>query len=65
MKKQTILKTIKDLPKDVDLNDFFEQLIVRDKIDKGLEEIEKGHTVPHEKVVKYFQKKMVTSSKLV
>ena len=57
MKKQTILKTIKDLPKDVDLNDFFEQLIVRDKIDKGLEEIEKGHTVSHEKVVKYFQKK--------
>lgn len=56
MKKQTILKTIKDLPKDVDLNDFFEQLIVRDKIDKGLEEIEKGYTVSHEKVVKYFQK---------
>lgn len=57
MKKQTILKTIKDLPNDVDLNDFFEQLIVRDKINKGLMEMDKGHTVPHEKVVKYFQNK--------
>jgi len=54
MKKQTILKTTKDLHKNVNLNDFFEQLIIRDKTDKGLEEIQKGHTVSHEKVVNYF-----------
>lgn len=57
MKKQTIQQTVDELPKEVDLNDFFERLLVREKIEKGLEEIEKGQTVPHEKVVAHFQKK--------
>ena len=57
MKKQVILDTVKDLPKEVDLENFFEMLLVRDKIEKGLEDIENGRTVAHEKVVKYFQKK--------
>ena len=57
MKKQIILQAIKELPSEVDLNEFFEMLLVRDKIDKGMEDIDKGRTVAHEEVVKYFQKK--------
>jgi predicted transcriptional regulator len=57
MKKQTVLKTIKDFPKEVDLNDLFEKLSGTEKIEKGLDQVEKGETVAHEKVVRYFKKK--------
>jgi predicted transcriptional regulator len=39
------------------LSDLFEQLIVAEKIDRGLEQIENGETVAHEDVVEYFRKK--------
>ena len=57
MKKQKILETIKDFPNEVNLNDLFEQLWVAEKIERGLEQIEKGETISHEKVVEHFKKK--------
>jgi len=57
MKKHKLLETIKELPQEVDLNDLFERLIVTEKIEKGLEQIEKGETVAHEEVVASFKKK--------
>jgi predicted transcriptional regulator len=57
MKKQKILETIKDLPNEVNLNDLFEQLWVAEKIERGLEQIAKGETISHEKVVEHFKKK--------
>ena len=57
MKKETILKTIDSLPENIDLNDLFEKLIIQEKIEKGLESIEKGETVSHEKVEEYFKNK--------
>lgn len=57
MKKQTVLKAIKDFPKEVDLNDLFEKLLVTEKIEKGLDQVENGITVAHEKVVKSFKNK--------
>lgn len=57
MKKQTVIQTVKDFPKEVDLNDLFERLLITDKIEKGLQQIENGQTVSHEKVVKLFKKK--------
>lgn len=57
MKKQTVLKAVKEFPKEVDLNELFEKLIVTEKIEKGLQQVEKGETVAHDKVVKYFKKK--------
>ena len=57
MKKDKILETIKDFPKEVNLNDLFEQLLVVEKIEKGLEQVIKGEVVAHEEAVEYFRKK--------
>ena len=57
MKKLHVIETINEFPKEVNLNDLFEQLIVKEKIEKGLLQIDKGQTVSHKKVVAYFKKK--------
>lgn len=57
MKRETIIETLQSFPSNVDLNDLFEKLIFMEKVAKGLEQIEKGETVPHEKVVATFRKK--------
>lgn len=57
MKKQDVIETINEFPKEVNLNDFFEQLIVKEKIENGIHQIENGQTISHEKVVAYFNKK--------
>jgi predicted transcriptional regulator len=57
MKKQNVIETINEFPKEVNLNDLFEQLIVKEKIEKGLLQIENGQTISHEKVVAHFKKK--------
>ena len=57
MKKQTVIQTLNDFPKEINLDELFERLIVTEKIEKGLAQIEKGQTVPHEKVVAHFIKK--------
>lgn len=57
MKKQTVLQTIKDFPKEVNLNDLFEKLLVTEKIEKGLQQIDNRQTVSHDNVVKLFNKK--------
>lgn len=46
-----------EFPKEVNLNDLFERLIVKEKIEKGLLQIENGQTISHEKVVVHFKKK--------
>ena len=57
MKKQKVIQTINEFSQEVDLNELFERLIVTEKIEKGLQQIERDQTISHEKVVAYFQKK--------
>ena len=57
MKKETILQAINEFPKEVNLNALFEQLIVKEKIEKGLPQIENSQTVTHEDVIAHFNKK--------
>jgi predicted transcriptional regulator len=57
MKKQNIIETINEFPKEVNLNELFERLIVKEKIDKGLVQIQNGETITHTKVVAHIQKK--------
>lgn len=56
MKKSTILQTLNDLPKEFDLDEFLERLIVIEKIDEGMEEAKAGKTVSHDKVKKMVAK---------
>ena len=57
MKKETILQAINEFPKEVNLNAIFKQLIVKEKIEKGLLQIENSQTVTHEDVIAHFNKK--------
>jgi len=57
MKKQKVIQAVNEFSQEVDLNELFERLIVAEKIEKGLLQIERGETISHEKVVAHFQKK--------
>ncbi len=57
MKRQTAIVTINELPKEFDLDDLFERLLFIDKVEKGIEQAEKGQTIEHSKVVAMFKKK--------
>ena len=56
MKKSSVVHTLNDFPKEFKLDDFFERLIVIQKIDEGLEDLKAGNTVSHEKVKKLVAK---------
>jgi len=56
MKKQSIVDIVKELPGEFDLDELMERLIVIDKIDKGLEEVDSGKTISHENVKKIVAK---------
>jgi len=60
MKKEAVLQAINGFPKEVNLNALFEQFIIKEKIEKGLLQIENGETLTHENVVAHFQKKRLT-----
>ncbi len=57
MKKETVLQAINEFPKEVNLNALFEQLIVKEKIEKGLLQIENEQTVTHADVIAHFNNK--------
>lgn len=56
MKKSTIIHTLNELPKEFDLDDFLEKLLVIEKIDEGLEEAKAGKIISHERVKKMVAK---------
>ncbi|MFZ5970004.1 MAG: hypothetical protein ACOYXA_00290 [Bacteroidota bacterium] len=56
MKRDTVLETVKEFPQDLDLEKRFERLILAEKIEKGLEQINEGKTVPHEQVKEIVKK---------
>ena len=57
MKKQNVLEAINEFPGEVNLNALFERLMVKEKIEKGLLQIDNGQTVTHERVIAHFNKK--------
>jgi len=56
MEKAIIINTLKKLPNEFNLDEFLEQLIVIEKINEGLEDLEAGKTISHEKVKKLVAK---------
>jgi hypothetical protein len=57
MKKEKVIETLSQFPKDLNLNDLFEKLLVSEKIERGLEQLKSGDVVSHEKVIEHFNKK--------
>ena len=59
MKKQKVLDTVNELPQEFDLEELFERLILIEKIENGLEQLEGGKSVSHNEVkeiIKEWQK---------
>lgn len=56
MKRSTIIDTLNELPKEFNLDDLLERLIVIEKIDEGLAEADAGKIVSHDKVKKIVAK---------
>jgi predicted transcriptional regulator len=50
--KEAALKLIEQLPDDATLDDIMYALYVRQKIERGLRDIEAGNTVSHEDVMR-------------
>lgn len=57
MKKEKVIETLNQFPKEINIAEFFEQIPINEKIDMGLEELEKGEVVSHAEVLEHFNKK--------
>lgn len=50
MKREKALETVKELPQEFDLEELIERLVLAEKVEKGLQQIDKGQTLSHEQV---------------
>ncbi len=50
MKKSKVIETLDSLPEDFNTEELIERLIFIDKVEKGLEDLEEGRTIPFEEV---------------
>ncbi len=57
MKKEKIIQTVNEMGKNINLDDFLEKLILIDKVEKGLAQIETNQVVLNSEVESYFKKK--------
>ena len=56
MRKKVIIQAINELPNIVKLDDFIEKLIVLEKIESGLKDIDEGKVIDHTLVKKRVKK---------
>lgn len=56
MKKSTVINALDEMPKEFDLDNLLEKLIVIEKIDNGLKEEKAGKVLNHESVKKLVKK---------
>ena len=49
--KELIINAVSDLPDDASIEDAMERLLLLSKIDRGLQQVENGNTIPHSEVV--------------
>jgi predicted transcriptional regulator len=50
MERDKALDTIKELPEEFELEDLIEKLVLIEKVEQGLKQLDEGKTLPHEKV---------------
>lgn len=56
MKKSSVISALNEFPKEVKLDEFFERLIVLQKIEEGLRDVKAGKVVSHTGVKKAIAK---------
>ena len=57
MKKEKIIQAVNEMGKNINLDDFLEKLILIDKVEKGLAQIDTNQVVLNSVVELYFKKK--------
>jgi hypothetical protein len=50
MKRDKALETIKEFPQEFDLEELIERLVFVEKVEKGLQQLDNGKTIPHGQV---------------
>jgi hypothetical protein len=59
MKKDKVIEAVKELPQEFDLDELIERLIFIDKVEKGLQQLDKDKTKTHDeakRIIKSWQK---------
>ena len=56
MKRDKAIDTIKELPKEFEVEALIDKLIFVEKVEQGLAQLKKGKTVTHEKVKEIVKK---------
>ncbi len=56
MKKTTVIDALNKFPKEFNLDDLLERLVVIEKIDDGLKDVKEGKVVAHDDVKKLINK---------
>ena len=56
MRRDKAIETMKEFPQEFELEELIERLVFVEKVEKGLQQIEQGKTVSHEKVKKMTKK---------
>lgn len=56
MKKEIVLDMMKEFPQEFELEDLIEQLILKDKIEKGLSQLDQNKTITHKEVKELIKK---------
>jgi predicted transcriptional regulator len=49
--KERMVNAVRDLPDNASIEDAMEKLLLLSKIDRGLDQVENGETIPHSEVV--------------
>lgn len=56
MKREKVIETVNGFPPEFDLEELIEKLILVEKIEKGLKQVDEEKTVPHEQVKEIVKK---------
>ena len=54
--KQKVLELVEQLPPEATLDDVMERLYFLSKVERGLDQLDAGRTIPHDEVKRRFQK---------
>jgi predicted transcriptional regulator len=50
MNREKVIATVSEMPQDFDLEILMERLIFIEKVEKGLQQLNSGNTIPHQEV---------------
>jgi len=56
MKREKAIETVKELPREFELEVLLEKLVFVEKVEKGLVQLENGKTISHKKVKEIVKK---------